>query len=60
MWESIVEPDRPQMKIWRMRIVYWIPTATSHIQNMQYLLLCQGSGYKNSPEFYVIVYYMFC
>jgi hypothetical protein len=25
-----------------------------HIQNMQYLLLCQGSGYKNSPHCYVI------
>jgi hypothetical protein len=28
MWKNIVEPDRPQMKIWRMRIASWIPKAT--------------------------------
>ena len=28
-WKSIVEPDRPQMTIWRMRIPFWIPNATS-------------------------------
>jgi hypothetical protein len=29
MWENIVEPDRPQMIIWRMRIECWIPKATN-------------------------------
>jgi len=29
MWENIVEPDRPQMTIWRMRIACWIPKATN-------------------------------
>jgi hypothetical protein len=29
MWKSIVEPDRPQMTIWRMRIALWIPMATN-------------------------------
>ena len=24
----VVEPDRPQMTIWRMRIACWIPKAT--------------------------------
>jgi len=28
MWENIVEHDRPQMTIWRMRIACWIPKAT--------------------------------
>jgi hypothetical protein len=28
MWENIVEPDRPPMAIWRMRIPCWIPKAT--------------------------------
>jgi hypothetical protein len=28
MWKNIVEPDRPQMTIWRMRIACWIPKAT--------------------------------
>jgi hypothetical protein len=26
MWKSTVEPDRPQMTIWRMRIACWIHT----------------------------------
>ena len=29
MWENIVEPDRPQMTIQRMRIAHWIPKATN-------------------------------
>ena len=28
MWKNIVEPDRPQMTIWRMRISRCIPKAT--------------------------------
>jgi len=29
MWENIVQPDRPQMTIWRMRIAFWMPKATN-------------------------------
>ena len=25
VWKNIVEPDRPQISIWRMRIARWIP-----------------------------------
>jgi hypothetical protein len=28
-WKNILEPDMPQMAIWRMRISYWIPKATN-------------------------------
>jgi hypothetical protein len=28
-WKNIVEPDRSQMTIWRMRITCWIPKATN-------------------------------
>jgi hypothetical protein len=28
MWKNIVEPNRPQMTIWRMRITCWIAKAT--------------------------------
>jgi len=28
MWKNIAETDRPQMKIWRARIVCWVPKAT--------------------------------
>ena len=31
MWKNMVNPDRPQMTIWRMRIACCIPKAT-HIQ----------------------------
>ena len=29
MWKNIVERDRPQMTVWRMRIAYWMPNATN-------------------------------
>jgi len=29
MWKYIIEPDRPQKTIWRMRIVCQIPKATN-------------------------------
>jgi hypothetical protein len=29
MWKIIVDTDRPQMTIWRMRIACWIPEATN-------------------------------
>jgi len=29
MWKNIVQPDRPQTTIWRMRIACWIPKATN-------------------------------
>jgi len=29
MWKNILEPDRPQMTVWRMHIACWIPTATN-------------------------------
>jgi len=28
LWENILQQDRPQMKIRRMRIACWIPKAT--------------------------------
>jgi len=33
MWKNIVQPARPQMTIWRMRIVCCIPKATSTHSN---------------------------
>jgi len=27
MWENVVEPDRPQMTIWRVQIACWVPKA---------------------------------
>jgi hypothetical protein len=37
MWRNMVEPDRPQNTIWRMRIEFWIPNATN--THLQYVIL---------------------
>jgi hypothetical protein len=37
MWKNIVQRDRPQMTIWRMRIACWIPKATN--THSQYVIL---------------------
>ena len=38
LWKNIVEKGGPQITMWRMRIEYWITTATN-THNMQYLLI---------------------
>ena len=57
MWENVVQPDRPQVTIWRMRIAWWIPKATNtYCRNIEYLLLfCCNNGYKNALHCYVIL-----
>ena len=37
MWNTIVEPGRPQLRIWRMRIASWIPKAIN--THSQYVIL---------------------
>jgi len=37
MWKNLVLPAGPQMTIRRIRITYWIPTATS--TNSEYVIL---------------------
>jgi hypothetical protein len=37
MWKNTVEPDRPQMKTWCMRIACWIPKATN--THSEYVIL---------------------
>jgi len=37
MWKNVVEPDRLQITIWHMRIVYFIPNATN--SHLYYLIL---------------------
>jgi hypothetical protein len=56
MWKNIVERGRPQMTIWHMRIVCWIPKATNaHTQVVQYSLLFPcNNGCTNWPQCYVI------
>ena len=37
MWKNVVEPDRPQMTIRRMRCACWIPKATD--THSEYVIL---------------------
>ena len=37
MWKNIVDPDRLQVTIWRMRIACWIPKATNTLS--EYVIL---------------------
>jgi len=37
IWKNIVQSDRPQIKIQRMRIAYWIPEATNTLS--EYVIL---------------------
>ena len=37
MWKRILESDRAQIKIWSMRITYWIPKATD--THSEYVIL---------------------
>jgi len=39
MWSSAVQPDTPQMTIWRMRISLWTPKATN--THPQYVIFRQ-------------------
>ena len=37
MWKNTVDPDRPQMTTWLMRITCWIPKTTN--THSQYVIL---------------------
>ena len=37
MWENMLDPDRPQMAMWRMRVNAGYLRLQSHAQNMKYL-----------------------
>jgi hypothetical protein len=56
MWRIIVERDRPQMTVWRMRIACWIPQATE--THSEYVILSaffhRNNGCTNAPPCYTI------
>jgi hypothetical protein len=37
MWKNMVEPDRPQTTLWRMRTACWIPKAAN--THSEYVIL---------------------
>ena len=54
----MVERVRPQTKILRIRIEFWIPMATNtHIHAVDYSVLFHcNNGCKNAPHCYVYIY----
>ena len=53
--KNIVDPERPQMAVWCMRIACWIPKATNtHPEYVTLLLFHCQSGHANVPQCYVI------
>jgi len=67
MWKNIVESNRPQMTIWRMRIAWWIANATNthtHTHTcytIGHLMLFHCKiGCTNEPHFYLYVYCLSC
>ena len=43
MWKNVVEPTRPELTLWRMRIACWSPKATN-VQS-EYVTLIAFLGY---------------
>ena len=53
MWKNMVEPDRPQVIMWRVCFACWITKAT-HTHTQYLLLFHSNNGYANVPHCYVI------
>ena len=58
MWKNIVEPGRPQLTIWRMRIACWIPKAT--ITQSVYVILIdfQLQQWLSEPPSMYLLYFL--
>jgi len=42
MWKNIVQPEEPQMTLWRMRMVCQIPKVTNTRSEYVILIACVG------------------
>ena len=58
MWKNIVEPGRPRMTTWLMRIACWIPKATNthteHVILFPFLTATVVTRSRLSVTFYVL------
>jgi hypothetical protein len=51
----MVQPDRAQMTIWRMRIAFWIPKATyTHSEYVILIAFVQNQWLHEVPQCYVM------
>ena len=53
MWKNNVEPDGPQMRIWRMRIACWTPVYSHTHTHRACRTYCFPT--TNAPQYYIIV-----
>ena len=45
MWKNIVQPEEPQMTVWRMHMAGWIPKVTN--THAEYVILIASLGFFN-------------
>jgi hypothetical protein len=55
MWKNIVEPGRPQMTVWRVRIACWIPKVT-HTPRICKICCLSTATVFASPHLNVMLY----
>ena len=60
MWKSSVEPDTPQMTIWRMRIACQITDPTTQSQNVYYLIAFARQEWLNERASVLHSTYVHC
>jgi hypothetical protein len=54
MWKNVVDPDRPQMTLWRMPITCWMPKAADTHTGCEILVAFPlHNGCTNAPQCYV-------
>jgi len=41
MWENMLDPDRPQMAMWRMRVACWISETTDTHSEYEILITAE-------------------
>jgi hypothetical protein len=53
-WKNAVEPGRPQMTIWRMRIACWVQKVTNtRSERVIHIVFHNNNGSTNTPRCYV-------
>jgi len=60
MLKNIVEPDRPQMTMWRMRIACWIPLATNTYSECVILITFPQQQWLHERASMLRCAYIFC
>ena len=60
MWKNTVQPDRPQMTIWRMRFARWVPNATNTLSVYVTLIACTLQQWLNELALILRYTYIAC